>query len=161
VVEAGALGLRARRPQVEPADDLGDDRPQLEHRQVRADAAALAAAERDPGVGGDGAVEEALGTELVGRRVAARVGMDEREGGGDVPALGQRVAAELEWPGEDPRRVDDHRPGPQRLLDDRVEVLVAAGVELVAEPAEDAGVADEPLEGPGEGRRSRLVPGLE
>jgi hypothetical protein len=111
VVEPRALGLRRRGTDVEAADDLGDDRSEFEHRQVRADAAALAAAERDPGVGRDAAVEEALGPELVGLRVAIRVAVHEWDRGRDVPAGRDLVAVELERRGEDPRRVGDGRPG--------------------------------------------------
>ncbi len=49
----------------------------LEHREARADAAAPAAAERDPGVGAGRLLEEALGAELVRVRVDRRVVMDE------------------------------------------------------------------------------------
>ena len=55
--------------------------------------------------------------------------------------------------------IDDHRPQPQRLLDRRGQVGVLPGLDLVAQPLQLVGMADQPLDRPGERRRRRLVAG--
>ena len=55
--------------------------------------------------------------------------------------------------------IDDHRPQPQRLLDRRGQVGVLPGRDLGAQPRQLVGVADQPLDRPGERRRRRLVAG--
>ena len=52
----------------------------------------------------------------------------------------------------------DHRPQPQRLLDDGVEVgIVGRRGELLPQATEDAGIAQQQVESEGEAGRRRLV----
>src|SRR5262249_20547170 len=62
----GPLGLRPRGQDRPPADQLAEHDGHLELGEGGAEAAAHAAAERDPRVGAGRAVEEALGQEALG-----------------------------------------------------------------------------------------------
>ena len=83
---------RARRgAQVEALEDRREHDPHLHLRERRAEAAAHAAAVRDPGVGRRRALDEALGAEGVRVRVGVRAGVGEPDRGRDVGARGQRA----------------------------------------------------------------------
>ena len=95
----------------------------------------------------------------VGEEVLAVVQRGDRRH--DEGAGGQLVAADARRRGQLARDVDDHRPRPQRLLDRRVEVVVLAGRERLAQRVQRPRGAQQPLHRPGERRRGRLVAGAE
>ena len=98
----------------------------LELGEGGAGAAADAAAERHPRVRAGWLLEEALGPEA--KRVGIDVGpaMDQVCAGRDPGAAGSQMAAELHRLDQLPEHDRQHRPQPQRLLDDGVGVGVLA-----------------------------------
>jgi len=95
VPDLDPLGLGVGGAEVGSLDDLPQDDPHLVLGECGSDAAANAAAERDPGVVVGLAVEEALGAELLrfGEEILAVVqGRNRRQ---DECARGQLVAADL------------------------------------------------------------------
>ena len=91
----------------------------------------------------------------LGEEVLAVVERGDR--GQDEGAGRQLIAPELDRRGQLAGDVDDHRPRPQRLLDRRVEVLVLAGRQRLAQPLQHPRGAQQPLDRPGEPGRGRLV----
>ena len=139
-----------RGAQVEAAQDRAEHDAHLHLGEGGAEAAADAAAVRDPGVGRRRLVEEALRAERVRLRVGVRAGVGEPDRGRDV---GARPGA---WTPSATSSVDepaagerDDRAQPQRLGDHRAQVLVAAGVERRASTSR---VAGQQVERPGERR---------
>ena len=138
--------------QLGPLEDRAQHDPHLVFGEGGADAAAHAAAEGDPGVGVGLAVEEALGPELLrlGEEVLAVVQRGDRRQ--HVGARRQLVAADRERRGQLAGDVDDHRPRAQRLLDRRLEVVVLAGGDRLAQarraPRRCAAAAPSPRRAP-------------
>src|SRR5436853_6305297 len=147
--------------QLAAAEQGAEDDLQLQHREAGAEAAAAAAAEGDPAVGAGGGVEEALGTEGVGLGVDLRVVMDE-VGVGDEGTAGLvgPVAYRYLLGDEPGRDVGQDRAVAEGLADRCRQVgIVLAGVDLGDEAVEHGPLADELLEGPGEGGGGGLVAG--
>ena len=124
----------------------------------RAEAAAHAAAERDPGIGGGRVLEEALGPERVRLRIAVRARVREPDRRRDVRPRRQHVTVHAQLGGQAAAGQRDDRPQAERLRDDGTDVGVAAGVDLGHEPVEHARMAQQQVERPGERRRRGLVP---
>src|ERR1019366_10214620 len=99
----------------------------LEGGEGRAEAAADAASEGDPAVGGRVGPEKALRLELQGVLVEIIVCMDEADRGHDRYSGREPPAADLHGRLEYPCDVEDHGSNTEDLLDDRVEVLVLPG----------------------------------
>src|SRR5439155_24288676 len=94
-------------------------------RACRAQAAAHAADEREPGIVLWRGAEEALGTERLWIwRVKLRVEVHQQDRGGDVRPWREQVAAELSWFRRRPEHLGDDGPDSQRLLDDGIEVVL-------------------------------------
>ena len=121
---ARALARADGRELVDRCGDRAQHGLHLEQREARAEAAAHAAAERDPRVGAGGLLEEALGPE----RERVRVDVLARVHQQDVRLRPRRprevVAGDLERRLQQPQDGGDDRPQPQRLLDDGVQVVL-------------------------------------
>ena len=154
-----ALRRRGRRAQRPALEDLRQRDAHLHLREGGAEAAPHAAAERDPGVGRGRVVEEALGPEGVGLRVAVGARVGEPDRGRHVRPGGQHVAVDTQLLAQAPARERDHRPQPQRLGHDGAHVGLLAGVDRRGEPVEDARMAEQQVERPRQAGRGRLVPG--
>src|SRR3954452_24027372 len=91
------VGLAAHGAELGALEHALDHDLHLEQREGRAEAAPRAAAERHPCVGvGRVLLEEALGAELAGLRVAVAAAVDHADRGVDLGAGRDRVATELE-----------------------------------------------------------------
>ncbi len=86
--------------------------------------------------------------------------MDRGDAGHDDRPGRDAVSPQLDVAGQLAHDVDDHRPDAQRLLDRRVEVLVAL-VQRLCQPVEDPRVPEQALEGPGQRRGGGLVAGAD
>src|SRR4051794_25904891 len=97
-LEPQRLARRVRRLELQALEQHAQDDVELHVSERGADAAADAAAERDPAVGVGQLVEEALGQEAV--RLGEEVGIEVREAGAEADQVARRqlVAADLERP---------------------------------------------------------------
>ena len=153
------LGIRGL--EVEAASHRLEHDPLLGHRQRRAEAAAGAAAERDPLVGARLAAGPALGSELERLRIEILAVVEEEDADQDRGVGLHRVGAQsprFHHPAADDR---DHGPRSHRLEDRRLDLLLGAlpGADRLAQAVMRLGRADEALPGPGERVRGRLVAG--
>jgi hypothetical protein len=103
------------------------DRSHFEVREASAEAAADAAAERDPRLEVSGPPEEALGTEGQGLRVEIGAAMEEHDARAENRSGRQLVAGNRDWPSERACEVRDRRSQAQDFLYDRVEIGLLTG----------------------------------
>ena len=101
------------------------------------------------------------GRKANGLRVEVGVGVGEPDRRRDVGAGGQLEVLGDQRLGEPAAGQRDHRAEAQRLGDRRLQVGLFAALERVAQAAELGRVTEQQVEGPGERRRRRLVPGEE
>ena len=146
--------------ELRPREYRRDHDLHLELRESGAEAAAHAAAERNPGVGLGRAFEESLGTEsLRVRRIQLRVVLHEQDRGGQLRSRLEQVAAQLGRLGRRAEDLGHHGSHAQRLLDHRVDVVAALPrLHFGGQALERVRRAQKALERPSDRRRGRFVP---